>query len=98
MEKKEMIPADAFCSSRHVDISFIQLLQENGLIELITIDEKIYILPDQLLELEKFSRLHYDLDINLAGIEAINHLLNRVQDMQQSITELRNRLRFYESA
>jgi hypothetical protein len=41
-------------------------------------------------------RLHYDLDINLEGIEAITSLLNRVKSMQEEIRELRNRLEGYE--
>jgi hypothetical protein len=41
-------------------------------------------------------RLHYDLDINLEGIEAITYLLNRVKNMQAEIIALKNRLRLYE--
>jgi hypothetical protein len=41
-------------------------------------------------------RLHYDLDINLEGIEAITCLLDRVRSMQEEIRELRNRLGVYE--
>jgi hypothetical protein len=40
--------------------------------------------------------LHHDLEINIAGIEAITHLLERVEQMQQNMKGLRNRLRIYE--
>ncbi len=51
---------------------------------------------DKLKDLEKFIRLHYELDINTEGIDAIAQLLNRVENMQDEITRLKNRLRFYE--
>jgi chaperone modulatory protein CbpM len=40
--------------------------------------------------------LHHDLEINIAGIEAITHLLERVEQMQENVRGLRNRLRLYE--
>jgi hypothetical protein len=43
-------------------------------------------------KLEKFVRLHYDLDINLEGIETINYLLERIEEMQKEIVNLRNKL------
>ena len=50
----------------------------------------------KLSEIEKLVRLHYDLDINLEGIEAITYLLNRVKNMQAEIILLKNRLSIYE--
>ena len=41
-------------------------------------------------------RMHYELDINLEGIDAISNLLERVEEMQHEMTRLQNRLRFYE--
>jgi hypothetical protein len=37
------------------------------------------------------------MDINLEGIEAISYLLQRVENLQDEVNVLRNRLRFYES-
>jgi chaperone modulatory protein CbpM len=36
-------------------------------------------------------RLHNELEINVAGIEAITHLLERVEQMQEEMRRLRNR-------
>jgi hypothetical protein len=94
---ENLIPADEFCASHHIEISFIRSLDETGLLEITTIEEKKYIHASQLQELEKIVRLYYDLDINLEGIETINHLLQRIDSMHDEITELRNRLRLYES-
>lgn len=91
------IPAVDFCAFHHIEISFLRSLGNAGLLETDPILETGSIPLDQLEELEKFIRLHNELDINLAGIEAIVHLLERVQSMRQEISRLRNRLSLYES-
>jgi hypothetical protein len=97
MEEEQLIPVEEFCIHSQVEQSFITSLQEYGLIEVVTIEEKYFIHPGKLGELERISRLHYELDINLEGIEAIIHLLNRTKSLQQEITLLKNKLRMYES-
>jgi hypothetical protein len=96
MKKGTMIPAIEFCACHNIEISFINSLQEAGLIEITTIRETEYISKSQLNDLEKIVRLYYELDINLEGIETINHLLKRINDMHDEITFLKNRLRLYE--
>jgi hypothetical protein len=96
MKKGNMIPANEFCAFHNIEISFLNSLQEAGLIEITTIRETEYIRESQLTELEKIVRLYYELDINLEGIETVMHLLQRLNDMQDEITLLKNRLRLYE--
>jgi len=96
MQTQHLILAEEFCNSHQIEISFISSLKEFGLIEVTTIKEATYIDANQLQQLEKYLRLYYDLEINIEGIEAITHLLNRVNDMQDEITALRNRLNLYE--
>jgi hypothetical protein len=96
MQTPHLISAEEFCVNHQIEISFISSLKEFGLIEITTIKETSYIDANQLQQLEKYLRLHYDLEINLEGIEAITHLLNRVNDMQDEISYLRNRLNLYE--
>jgi hypothetical protein len=91
-----LIPANEFCASHNIEISFIESLQETGLIEITTIKETEYIQESQLYDLEKIVRLYYELDINLEGIDTVIHLLQRMNDMQDEITLLKNRLRLYE--
>jgi hypothetical protein len=97
MDKINLIPANEFCNSHNIEISFINSLQEAGLVEITIIKETEYIPESQLHALEKIVRLYYDLDINLEGIETVIHLLRRINDMQDEITLLKNRLRLYES-
>jgi hypothetical protein len=97
MNTNYLISVDEFCANHDIEISFISSLEETGLIEITTIKETGFIAPDQLLQLEKIVRLHYELDINLEGIETINHLMQRISSMQDEIIALRNKLRIYET-
>jgi hypothetical protein len=94
---EHLISTDDFCSHYKVEYSFISSLQEHGLIEVTTIDEHSFIDHDHLRNVEQLIRLHYDLDINVEGIEAITYLLNRVNRMQEEIIALKNKLSLYEN-
>ncbi len=92
MEKRTKIPVEECCMYYEVETAFIQQLDEHGLIELIHYGKEVFIAYEQLPYLEKYKRLHYDMDINWKGLETIQHLLNRVQALQQEIKRLRNEL------
>ncbi|MFF5383276.1 chaperone modulator CbpM [Pedobacter suwonensis] len=98
MKSLEMIPADEFCLHHNIEISFIYSLRDSGLIEVVFTEERLFVPMDQLAHLEKLVRLHYNLDINLEGLETINHLLGQIDEMQQRIIQLSNRLGRYEDA
>lgn len=96
MATENLIPVSEFCTIHKIEISFIHSLNEYGLIEIISQEETAYIHHEQISQLEKMMRLHYDLDINLEGIDAIAHLLKRVENMNEEMVSLKNRLRLYE--
>lgn len=96
MELENLVSTDEFCINHQIEISFVSSLHEFGLIEITTIEEKTFIDASQMQKLEKIVRLYYEMDINIEGIEAITHLLQRVNSMQNEITTLRNRLGLYE--
>jgi hypothetical protein len=96
MQTEYLVAVDEFCANHNIEISFISSLQTTGLIEVITIKEASYIHADQLPQLEKIVHLYYELDINLEGIETINHLLDRIKSLSDENIALRNRLRLYE--
>lgn len=97
METDQLIAIDIFCNNYKVEYSFVQSLHEVGLIDTIVVQETQYIHLPQLEKLERMIRLHDELDINLEGIEVLDHLLMRVETMQREIVSLKNRLRLYES-
>jgi len=97
MQTKYLVAIDDFCANHNIDISFISSLQQTGLIEITTVENSGFIATDQLLELEKYVRFYYELDINLEGIETVSYLLQRINAMQNELNTLTNRLRIYES-
>lgn len=97
METKYLIEVEQFCTVNNIELSFVSSLQESGLIQFERQDEAMFIRHDQIRQLEKLVCFHYDLDINLEGIEAISHLLQRMDEMQHEITILKNRLRVFNS-
>lgn len=96
MLPEDMISLNEFCTSHQVEISFIRSLEEHGLIETIFINETVCVPGNEISKLEQIVRLHRELNINPEGIDAINYLLTRIENMQNEITVLRNKLNFYE--
>jgi hypothetical protein len=96
MSSEELISAREFCTFHHVELSFIQHLHDSGLIVLTVMDGSFFLPAGELPALEKFVRWHYELAINSEGIEALSHILQRVERLQGENKSLRNRLRRYE--
>src|SRR4030095_386856 len=91
----EMIALNEFCAGHQIEISFIQSLEEQGLVDIVIIDKSLCVYANELPRLERIVRLHRELNINPDGIDVIDQLLQRMEDMQHEITALRNRLDFY---
>ena len=89
---QEFIIADEFCANHHLEISFIHSLKDHGMIETVFVDQSLCFYAEELPRVEQIVRLHRDLDINLEGIEVINDLLQRIEEMQNEITRLRKKL------
>jgi len=89
MERTKKISVEQCCTYYNIEVSFVQELDEHGLIELNRSGKAKFITYDQLPELEKYMRLHYDMEINMEGMEAIKHLLDRMKDLQQELRRLR---------
>ena len=92
----ELIPIQEFAKHHSIEVSFIASLSEYGLIEIITVGETQYVDEERIKDLEQMVRLHYGLEINLEGIDAISQLLQRVGSLQQEIVTLKNKLRLHE--
>ncbi|MDT0675214.1 chaperone modulator CbpM [Autumnicola musiva] len=96
MNLEELIPADKICLQYQVERTFIHSLGENGLIEIISVEEKQYVHCKHLRNLEKMMRLHRDLHINVEGLQAVEHLLNQISKLKKQNIQLKNRLGLYE--
>ncbi len=85
-----------FCSSHEIEESFVFTLSEYDLVTVEIQEQEHYIHQEELPKLEKMVRLHQDLGINLEGLEAIHHLLEKVEQMQSEVNLLKNKLRKWE--
>ncbi len=95
MATDNFILISQFCTFHQIEHSFLDELQRYGLIEIETRDNDRYLHFEQLSAVEKMVRLHYDLEINAAGIDAITNLLERVENLQQELIATKNRLQQY---
>jgi chaperone modulatory protein CbpM len=95
MKTVDLISINDFCLYHNVEYAFIQSLYEADLVEVTMVNEIIHIPVSELRKLERLIDL-YQLDINVAGIEAISHLLHRMEKMQDDMQSLKNKLRLYE--
>ncbi len=96
MNREDLIPAEEICIRYKVERQFVSSLFESGIIEVVRIEETEYIPNENLGEFEKMIRLSRDLEINIEGLEAIHHLLQRIQKLREDNQRLRNRLGLYE--
>lgn len=65
-----------------IEITFLDALEDSGLIHPETDQEIKYILYDELPALERFANWHYDMEVNLPGLEVIHRLLRKIEDLQ----------------
>ncbi len=97
METNNLILIEQFCSHHNAEFSFINSLHELGLIDIVVIEDNRYLTPEQLKDIEKMVHFHYELSINIEGIDVISNLLKQVDALQQELIVTKNRLRFFET-
>jgi len=97
MNTDNLIRIEYFCEQYNVELTFINSLQEFGLINVMDIEDSKYLSNEDLKEIEKLIRLHYELGINMEGIDVISNLLNQIADLQQELTVARNKIRSLDS-
>lgn len=93
----QLIIVDEYCTKSHIEPSFVYRLEEGGLINVQQIEGERYLDIAEVPDLERFSRMYYDLSINIEGIDAINQLLDQLKLLRTELEDLRHRLRLYES-
>ncbi|WP_394973025.1 chaperone modulator CbpM [uncultured Croceitalea sp.] len=96
MKKATHIRIQEFCAHYNIEPSFVQQLQEYEIVEIETTDNEMIVHENEILKLEKMVRLHHELEINLEGLQAIHHLLEKVNMLQEEITTLRRKLHRFE--
>jgi chaperone modulatory protein CbpM len=97
MKSENLISIELFCTNNMIEMTFLNSLQQNGLIDITIIDEKEFVIETQLQQIERYINFYYELGINIEGIETIEHLLERIRSMAYEINTLRNKLQLYET-
>jgi len=92
MKTSDLIHLEQLCIHLQVDTSFIRSLHDLGLIELVVADNGDYISKEQLKSLETMIYFHTELDINLEGIDAIAHLLRKIENLQNELVKADSKL------
>ena len=67
------------CTHYQVEGSFLNALDEVGLLEIIEVEQIPCLHQDKISELEKIIGFHHHLNINIEGIDAIFNLLNKIE-------------------
>ena len=75
-----------------IDITFFDELEEFGLLKTETEDDVKYLLYEELPTFEKFANWHYDLEVNMPGLQVIQNLLSQIHALQQENRQLMNKM------
>lgn len=92
-----LIPIDVLCVQYKVNDTFFKSLVSKGLIEFYIVEQVTYVQKDSLYKIEKIIRLHQELELNLEGVDVVLNLLQKMDDLQNEIVALKNRLLLYEN-
>lgn len=85
-----------YCRIYKVEPEFLYELEENGLVEFGTEKSIKYVLEETFTDLERFRVWHYELNVNIEGIDVIKNLLEKQAHLKSEVSELKRRLGFYE--
>jgi len=88
----ERISREELVKIYNIEITFFDELVDSGLLDIHTENEIRYLMYKDLPDFERFTNWHYDLDINLPGLEVIHEMLKKMEDLRQRNRELMNRL------
>jgi hypothetical protein len=74
-----------FSQYHQIEPQFVIDLYQNGLVVLEKRNHEYFIEEENLTHVERFIKFHYDLGVNLEGLEVIHHLLNQIEVLQKQI-------------
>ena len=97
MKTNDLIPIEQFCKIYEIEFSFINSLNEFGLIEITYIDKNKFIELEKIQAVEKMIRLHNELGVNFEGIDIITNLVQKIDSLQSRINLLQNQLDIYDN-
>ncbi|KIC63571.1 chaperone modulator CbpM [Chryseobacterium taiwanense] len=88
----ERISREELVKIYNIEITFFDELVDSGLLKIQMENEIRYLMYEDLPSFERFANWHYDLEINLPGLEVIHDMLQKMEDLKQRNRELMNKL------
>ncbi|OCA68950.1 MerR family transcriptional regulator [Chryseobacterium artocarpi] len=88
----ERISREELVRIYNIEITFFDDLVDYGLLNIQVEDNIHYLMYEDLPDFEKFANWHYDLEINLPGLEVIHNMLKKLDALKRRNRELMNKL------
>jgi hypothetical protein len=88
----EKISREELVKIYNIEITFFDELVDYGLLRVQTENDIRYLMYEDLPTFERFANWHYDLEINLPGLEVIQEMLQKMNDLKQKNRDLLNKL------
>lgn len=88
----ERISREELVKIYNIELTFFDELEEYGLVTTQTENNIKYLLYEELPQFEKFTNWHYDLEVNMPGLEVINNLLHKINALQDENRRLMQRV------
>jgi hypothetical protein len=88
----ERISREELVQIYNIEITFFDELVDSGLLNIETDNEIRYLMYEDLPTFERFTNWHYDLEINLPGLEVINSMLQKMKNLNEINRELMQKL------
>ena len=96
MATEKYILVRLFCEQTQIEDEFVKNLHEYGLVSFEKREDDVFIDESDITEIEQLFRLHHDLGINYEGLDAIKQMLKRMNKLEEEMSILRKKIRFYE--
>lgn len=87
--ERTLIKIVDICRSHQIESHFIRSLSESGLLTIIIEREEEFLDEEDLRPLEQFVTWHYELELNMQGIEVAHSLLQKIEKLQDEIEKLK---------
>lgn len=96
MDNENYVQVLHLCNLYHTEITFFTDLDDKGLIEIVNLEDDLYVHQDKLHQVDRIIRIHRELNVNIEGVDVVMNLLEKVDKLQIELQRMQSRLSLYE--
>jgi hypothetical protein len=96
MNKEKLVEINVLCVHYEVEMSLFSELHDFGIIDMVTIKDLYFIHEYEIGVVEKVIRMQRELNLNLEGVDTVFNLLDKINELQTELNNVKNRLHLYE--